>query len=204
MASTNLADPISQAVLNNSFIGSPFSLNTFLSVIVLIAIYLMWRYIDELPKRIHKEAIAQLENKLAIELTEIKSRLDKETELLKILRAQVEPKKVETYMAIADLYGAMFAPQFIDQNLSPSEQKKDFEWKRFSFKLQSKLFFFASDTTIERFIAFKNNSTSPQATDLFSSFMVSMRQDLHEDTHLTTKDFMSVIWTLKKDIEDKK
>ncbi len=145
-------------------------------------------FLKKLPEHIYKR---------------FENQFNRETELLKLLRSQVEPKKVETYLMIANLYGHVFAPQFIDQDLSPSEQEKDLAKKIASFQLLSKLFFFASDETIEKFITFKDNSTSPQATDLFANFMISMRQDLHKDSRLTTKDFLSVILTLKKNIETK-
>jgi hypothetical protein len=190
MIPINSAEPMVHIVFNNSLISFPLlSSFTALLLAVVVIFIVIYGLIKKLPDHIYKR---------------FQNQFNRETELLKLIQSQVEPKKVETYLAVADLYGAMIAPQFIDQNLSASEQEKDLAWKIFSYKLQSKLFFFASDTTIERFITFKNNSTSPQATDLFSSFMVSMRQDLYKDTHLTTKDFLSVILTLKKDIGDNK
>lgn len=163
----------------------------------------MWKYLVQLPKRIHDEAIVKLESKLAIELTEIKNKLDKETELIKIIRSQVEPQKVNTYLAITDLYSDLISPQVVNQTLSPQEMQKEIENKKAFFQLLSRLFFFASDNTIEKWLIFKRASTASQAVvpsdslRLFADFIASMRQDLHENTKLNSQDFIDVLITWK-------
>jgi len=128
MASTNLSEPISQTLFNNSFTDSPFNFNSFLSALVLFAIYLMWRYIDHLPKRIHEEAIKEFEHKLDIQLTEVRNKLDTELEMIKLIRSQVEPQKITTYMAVVDDFAESAAVALADQqNLSPEIRKKQIE-----------------------------------------------------------------------------
>jgi hypothetical protein len=188
----NSTEPMLQIVFNNSLISYPlFSVSTFLLIVLLFIFSLAAIFLKKLPEHIYKR---------------LEKKLDKETELLKLIRSQVEPRKVDTYLALSDIYGDMIAPQFINQNLNPSERQKELASKRSAFQNLSRLFFFASDKTIEKFLNFKKHNTSPQAMDLFADFMVSMRQDLHEDTRLTAKDFMDVIitWTQKLPESDKK
>ena len=143
------ADASIPQILSNKFFMT-FPPDSLLSWLILGVFLLVLFYLYLLPKRIHDEAIVKLESKLAIELTEIKNKLDKETELIKIIRSQVEPQKVNTYLAITDLYSDLISPQVVNQTLSSQEMQKEIENKKAFFQLFSRLFFFASDNTIEK------------------------------------------------------
>lgn len=190
-----------------------FPPDSYLSWLVFIVLVLILLYLYLLPKRIHDEAIVKLENKLAIELTEIRNKLDKETDLIKIIRSQVEPQKVNTYLAITDLYSEMISSQIVNQDLNPLQMQNELKNKKELCQLLSRLYFFASDNTIPKWLTLKNDRAVPsqdvipsQSFKLFADFVASMRQDLHENTKLKGQDFIDVLitWKPKEESENKK
>ena len=179
-----------QIVLNKFFMLFPP--DSYLSWLIFITFVLILLYLYLLPKRIHDEAIVKLENKLAIELTEIKSNLDKETELLKIIRSQVEPQKVDIYTKVADHFSTKFSELFIKDGKPVSSNIK---FDKSYVDAMSRLFFFASDKTIRRYIELKENTRTDLliVNDLLANLIVSMRQDLQSETGMTADDFLTLI-----------
>lgn len=160
-----------------------FPPDSILSWLLLGVFSLILLYLYLLPKRIHDKAIVKLENKL-----------DKELDLLSIIRSQVEPRKIDTYLVLSDIYSEIASKQAAAlQGLPPTDELKEAEKQRSALQTLSRLFLFASDKTIQKFLDFKRKNNPLQSFDLYADFIVSMRKDLHEDTNLQPQDFIDVV-----------
>lgn len=171
----------------------------FLSWLLFIAIVLVLIYLYLIPKRIHDEAIVKLEKKLDVDLKLLENNLNAKLDHLNIIRTQVEPKKIEAYTKFSDTFGDMFAdPESLMKGIKSGKTKQP-EMKKLWYDLGAKLFFFASDNTIKKYIelrshtADQSNFTQGQLTDpmvpirLYSEIIFSMRKDLgYEDTTANT------------------
>ena len=176
----NPVEPMFQIVFNSSFISY-----LILSVGILLLLTILSTpiiFVKKLPEHIYKR---------------LEKKLEKETELLKIMLSQVEPKKIETYLSIIDSYSDIVSPQCVNKNLNSSEKETEIQAYGKNFKLLSRLYFFASDKTIEAFLSFKKNALPSQSLELYANFVSSMRCDLHQDTKMKSKDFIDVLLTWK-------
>jgi len=180
----NLADPMVQIVFNNSSISFPLlSGFTILLIILVIIFFLTIIFIKKLPEHIYKR---------------LEKKLDKETELLKIIQSQVEPQKVDIYLTMIETCGDLFAVDITDQlNLPPDEKDSHIKDNKATFILLSSFFLFASDGTIAKYIFMRKNDpvtlhSSPSFIQ-YADFMVSMRQDLHRNTKIDASHFCSIL-----------
>lgn len=189
MNTSNADASMFQMLLNKFFMIFPP--DSYLSWLVFIVLVLILLYVYLLPKRIHDEAIKELENKLATQL-----------ELLKLIRSQVEPQKVNAYLAIAEIHGELTVTKIADvQKLSTPERQKQIERNKALFLLYSRFFLFASDMTLNKYISFRNNAPSSESVELLSSpsfmlfadLMVSMRKDLYNNTEIESADFCTIL-----------
>ena len=157
MTSNTSVDPIVQYFSNNSFIDYLPSVNSILLIVMLIAFYLLWKYIEQLPARIHKESIVKLEGSIAADLVKIKNKLDADLEILKIIQAQVEPQKVDIYKKLCDHFSLELSQNLMKDG-KPVVPNLNFD-KIYADEITS-LFFFASDKTIKKYAEMKQNVES--------------------------------------------
>jgi hypothetical protein len=119
---------------------------------------------------------------------------NRETELLKIIRSQVEPQKVDIYIKVFDHFSTMFSELFTKDGVPISPNIK---FDKSYVDAITRLFFFASDKTIKQYIELKENAEARTSLTTFNNLLadliVSMRQDLQTDTKMTAKDFLTLI-----------
>ena len=174
------AEPMVHIVLNNSLISFPL-LSGFavLLLIVIIVFSVLIGLIKKLPDHIYKR---------------FENQFNRETELLKLIRSQVEPQKVDTYIKLSQHYSDQFSKSFIKEGKPRDEQ---IALNIFSLDVSSRLFFFASDETIEKYINFKESKEARSSFDspfigLYSELISSMRHDLQNNTKMTSKEFLAI------------
>lgn len=175
-----------------------FPPDSLLSWILFIIFTLVLIYLYLLPKRIHDEAIVKLEKKLDVDLKLLENNLNEKLDHLNIIRAQVEPKKIETYIKLVDFFG-----DIITKKKKPSPQQS----QSFFYDFGTKLFFFASDATIRKYLDLrklvfsKENQILPgqlknpeEATQLYAELILSMRKDLgYSETNCTPNDLIKIV-----------
>lgn len=199
------ADPTVQHFSNNSFMDYLLSFDSILPIVVLIAFCLLWKYIHQLPARIHKKSIVRLEGDIAANLVEIKNKLDADLEMLKIIRAQVEPQKVDIYKKLCDHFSLVLSQNLMKDG-KPVMPNLKFD-KVYADEITS-LFFFASDKTIRKFAEMKQNVGAQKSPNLYFSLYAelvwSMRKDLQSDTKCMPSDFLNILGiNLLKEYNDK-
>lgn len=133
-------------------------------------------------------------------------KLDEKIDHINIVRAQVEPKKVEAYIKFSDAFGDMFAdPESFTRDIQTGKKKQS-EMKKVWYDLGAKLFFFASDNTIRKYLELRacvfnpSNFLQGQLKDpmipikLYAEIIESMRKDLgYNDTKCSADDFLKTI-----------
>lgn len=194
MNAINTSDGICQIFSNISFISL---LPSILESVILLGVFLMWIYLKKLPERIHQEYIVQLQHDLSKDIELFKKDISKDLEILKITRTQVEPKKLEAYILFADTFGNLF---------SDSEAFKKLNQKKMFYDIGAKLYFFATDQTIKKYIELREHVFNPANSlngalkdpmipiKLYSEIIFSMRQDLgYTGTKCTADDFLKTI-----------
>ncbi len=173
----NSSEPMFQIVFNNSLISYPlFSVFTLLLLLFIGIALIVAIFLKQLPSHIYKR---------------LEKKIDKELDLLNIIRSQVEPKKVDIYIKLSEHFSAMFAERFL------KDGKPIIPFDKSYFDEMVRLFFFASDTTIKQYTALKQNANASKQLDLYfklyASFILSMRQDLQADTKCTEDDFLNIL-----------
>ena len=205
MTSNTSVDPIVQYFSNNSFIDYLPSVNSILLIVMLIAFYLLWKYIEQLPARIHKESIVKLEGSIAADLVKIKNKLDADLEILKIIQAQVEPQKVDIYKKLCDHFSLELSQNLMKDG-KPVVPNLNFD-KIYADEITS-LFLFASDKTIKKYAEMKQNVESRKSLNLYfnlyADLVWSMRKDLQSGTKCMPSDFLNILGIkLSKEYNDK-
>lgn len=168
--------------------------------VVLIAAFIYF-YVKGLPEKLHKKNIILFQHDLSEKLETFKSDLTKEIELLKISESQLQIRKIEEFTEITDfLFNYMFDKEF----------QKDLDKKpsKFSIKMAnigSRLFYFASDETVKKYVEWKkfgwemiNNASvdKNKSIIIFADLVVLMRKDLgYKKTECTRDDFLSIFVT---------
>ena len=189
----NSSDFMSQILDSNSFIV--VLPNQWYIVLALSVIFLAYLFIKGFPTFWYNKMLKKLEKTL-----------DEKVERINIVRTQVEPKKIEAYTKFSDTFGDMFAdPESLMKGIKSGKITQP-EMKKLWYDLGAKLFFFASDNTIKKYIELRShtadqtNFTQGQLTDpmvpirLYSEIIFSMRKDLgYEDTTCTADDFLKTI-----------
>jgi hypothetical protein len=145
-------------------------------------------------------SLKQLELNLNRQLEAFKSSLTKEVELLKISQTQLHLHKTQEFVNLVEYFGQFFAePEKLQKTLKSPKDVVTYKMKMYN--LGVKTFFFASDSTIEKYLQWKGqSSTNPSDEDairslqLYGELMVSIRKDLgYEDTSCTSDDFLRII-----------
>lgn len=167
-----------------------FPHESILSWLFFVALALLVLYLYRLPQRIHDTAIKKLEKKI-----------DKENDLLALIRSQVEPQKIDSYSEIIETHSRLISIAFADpQELSIEKREAQINQNASHFILLSRFFLFASDNTIQKYIIIRKNfpppdETTPKANQsfiLYANLIVSMRQDLYKETKLDSTHLISI------------
>lgn len=164
------------------FYSSPVGSTLLLFFIGFIILFVY--YLKGLPKRFHDEALSVFRHNL---------------DLLKILRSEAEPKKVEAYIDFANMYRDLLADPTTFLQEIQADKNKQIELRRRNIELGTKLYFFASDDTILKYLSFREKSMSkdsfqqniPVELDFYAKTIASMRKDIWgKETTLTEAAFL--------------
>ena len=191
--------------------------DTVLNVATLVAVaiigfllirYLPW-YLSEKGKNLAtKEDIgaitAEIEKtrlEYASELESFKASLARNLELLKISQAELQIHKTKEFIRFIDYFNDFFADKKKQQRLAANQNAKQ-EFNKHMLDLGVKLFFFASDATVKKYVEWRqyNLQSGPDGPDpmrlltMYGELIVEIRKDLgHEDTKCDHNDFLNIM-----------
>ena len=145
-------------------------------------------------------SLKQIELKLNQQLEAFKSTLTKEVELLKISQTQLYLHKTQEFINLVEYFGQFLADtEKLQKTLK--NPKEVVTYKTNMYNLGVKVFFFASDSTIRKYIQWRGQSKPNPTNDdairvlqLYGELVVSIRKDLgYEETTCTSDDFLKII-----------
>lgn len=153
-----------------------------------IAAILVAYIVKKLPSIVGEASKQFLDLHLKKELSEFNSKLTTNIELLKIIKSNIEPQKIKSFIEFTNYYSDVIAGK---------TKITDIENKRFNIGAAVNLFFFASDATIKKYQSMKTAQNNDAMAVIYSELILEMRKDLgYKETICTANDFMSLI--LKK------
>lgn len=167
--------------------------------VVILVVAFIYFYVRGLPDRIHQRNIKLFEHDLSKKLEIFRSDLSKEIELLKISESQLQIRKIEEFTNITDvLFKYMFDKEYQEElNKNPDKLKV------IMANIGSRLFYFASDETVKKYIEWKKFGWANTESDdkkeaakiivIFADLVVLMRKDLgYKKTECNRDDFLSI------------
>jgi hypothetical protein len=194
-------------------------LNIILNIAILSSIgivILLWRkylpsYLSEKAKNLAtKEDIAAITKEVesvrlqySKELEKFRVQLQRELELMKISQAELQLHKTEQFVKFIDYFNTFFADKKQQQAIQKNQNEKD-KFNKNMLDLGVKLFFFASDSTVKkyiewRFCAIKPQNESPDPMNLmriYGDLILEIRKDLgYRDTKCDHNDFLNIMLT---------
>ena len=186
---SNSSDLINHTLDSNRLI-LVFPNSWYIVIPLAVCLFLLYLFIKKFPTFWYDRILRRFEKTL-----------DEKIHHLNIVRTQVEPKKIEAYIKFSDTFGDMFAdPESLMKDIKSGKVKPDM--KRLWYDLGAKLFFFASDNTIKKYIELRSYIAGSQGQlndpmipiRLYSEIIFSMRKDLgYADTTCTADDFLKTI-----------
>jgi len=180
-----------------------------LDVIIVFSIFFVVQYLRKLPDQVHKKNLKVFELDLSKQLELFRTDLRKEIELLKISEAQLYMRKAEEFTNLIEL----IAKEMLDKtNIEKmkTDAKLRQEFNRRLMDLGTKLFFFASDETVKKYVEWRKIGQlidSPgfdprKIVFIMAELMVQIRKDLgYKNTTCDTDDFLNIIlsnWEAEK------
>ncbi len=167
---------------------------------ILFGGWLLYLYLKRLPETIHEKSIKSFEFQLNSKLEEIKASLTKEIELLKISQAELQVHKTQEFVKFVELFneGMSDPKNFSELMKNPVEVKK---FNKTLMDLGVKLFFFASDPTVKKFVELRKYLLQPkhlvalnEFLILYAELIVLIRKDLgYKNSECNIDDFLNII-----------
>lgn len=182
-----------------------------IGIVVLLAKKYVPTYVSEKAKNLAtKEDIAsitaEVENirlQYAKDIETFKADLLRELELLKISQAELQLHKTEQFVKFIEYFNNFFSDKKLQQSLQTSDQKKA-DFNKHMLDLGVKLFFFASDKTVKKYIewrlyALKAGMQNIEPFDhmrIYGELILEIRRDLgYQDTNCDHNDFLNIMLT---------
>lgn len=174
-----------------------------LYVIILIVAGLGYRYLAGLPQRFHDEGLERFRHELDEKLEEVRASLMKEIELTKITHGELQVRKTEEFIRLSEFYREILAdPQMVDEAERDPKARKKLQKRVLDSAVR--LFFFASDETIEAYRRWWTTALQAEQGDeaavrllkRFAELNLCMRRDLgYDETEATSDDFLAMLLT---------
>ena len=186
-------------------------LSLIFNFVLLIFLYLLFLYIKKIPDKIHQKSIKKFEFDLNKKLEEFKSELSKQIEIFKITQSQIQFHKTQEFIKLIEYFNKIITDKKFTHRLTTNPKEQE-NFNKKMLDLGVKLFFFASDETVKKYIEwrlFGINSQDEQHIEnktklvlLYAELIVLIRKDLgYENTKCNSDDFLNIIL---KDWEDYK
>lgn len=174
-----------------------------LQLLIIFGGWFIYRYLKLLPEQVHQKNLKSFELDLNKQLESFKNDLTKELELIKINESQLHIHKTEEFNRLVEfIILNMLDKDYVAKLGKNQATQKDFNKKM--LELGTKLFFFASDETVKKFVEWRiygQNADDPNFNPMgliekLAELMVLIRKDLgYRDTICDTDDFLHIILT---------
>ena len=139
----------------------------------------------------------------AKELEKFRGQLQRELELMKISQADLQLHKTEQFVKFIEYFNNFFADKKKQQAIQKSQNEKA-KFNKNMLDLGVKLFFFASDSTVKKYIEWRfcaikpqNGSAEPmKLMRIYGDLILEIRKDLgYRDTKCDHNDFLNIMLT---------
>lgn len=170
-------------------------------VVLLLALYLGWRWLKALPESLHRRQEQVFQQRLKRELEEFRNTLARELELFKISHAQLQVHKTEEFTSFTKLQQRLLTDVAFQTELKSGNRKAVDELQKAALELATGLFLFASDETVRQYRDWKIGSASGKLSGKemlleIGNLMVALRKDLgYQQTELKAADYLRLFIT---------
>jgi hypothetical protein len=200
------------------------AISNVLLIISLIIICTLWRkyissYLGEKGKNLATkedikaitEEVEAVKAQYTRSVEEFRNALARELELSKISRAELQIHKTEQFVKLIEYFNMLLSDKKVQEQIRTDEKKKR-ELGSNLTDLGVKLFFFASDNTVKKFVNWRvyllkhreGNEDALLFIRMYAEFVVELRRDLgYTDTICDSDDLLNIIlvdwWKHKAD-----
>lgn len=179
---------------------------------IILAFLLAIRYVKKLPEQLHErqlkqfqlemdKQLKQVELEMNKQLEEFKADLTREIELLKINESNLYLYKANQFEKLLDSVLVKMLDEDYVKKLDKDKRTMQ-EFRNNVRSLGTKLFFYASDETVKKFVDFRLTSLQAaepgfDSTSLivkFGELIFNIRKDLgYKDTKCTIDDYLNIL-----------
>ncbi|MEA3319428.1 MAG: hypothetical protein U9Q88_05305 [Bacillota bacterium] len=163
--------------------------------------WFLYTYIKKLPDQVHAKNLKAFELDLNKQLEEFRNQLTTDLELMKINESQLHIHKTEEFTKLVEIMiTKLLDKQYVEKlGRDPKTQK---EYNKTMLDLGTKLFFYASDETVKKFVEWRKygltadsaNFDPKQIIILLAELIVLIRKDVgYSDTQCTKNDFLHIM-----------
>jgi len=184
--------------------GNKMEILIIIGQILLITIFtLLYIYIKKIPEQIHAMQLSNYEHELNKQMEIFRTELIKEMELMRISHTELQSHKSEEFINLVEfLYKSMLDKEYLRKLETNLKVQKEFNNKMST--LGTKLFFFASDDTVKKYVEWRKHGLrvdeeaggvdKNRIVILLAELMVLIRRDLgYKDTNCTKDDFLNIM-----------
>lgn len=175
-----------------------------LQVVFIVIFFILINYIRKIPERIHGIQQSKYEHDLDKQLESFKTELMKEIEILRIAQTQLHTHKSEEFVNLIEiLYKSILDKDYLKKMENNKKLQTEFNSKMST--LGTKLFFFASDDTVKKYVEWRKHGQlitddDPKSKNilviLMAELMVLIRKDLgYQNTICNKDDFLYIMLT---------
>lgn len=182
-----------------------------IGVVVLLGRKFLPTYVSEKAKNLAtKEDISSITKEVenvriqyAKELEKFRADFQRELELMKINQTELQLHKTEQFVKFIDYFNLFFSDKKKQQAIQNNQKEKD-KFNKYMLDLGVKLFFFASDSTVKKYIEWrfctikpKNGTVDPiELMRIYGDLILEIRKDLgYQDTKCDRSDFLNIMLT---------
>lgn len=181
-------------------------MNSFIIIlqcVIVVLGYLAFLYLKRLPETLHQKSIKKFEFRLNSSLEEFKAALTKEIELVKISQTELQAHKTQEFIRLIEYFNGFLTNKEKRLKLVNNPKEKE-EFNKNMLDLGVKLFFFASDSTVKKYVEWRQYGIRAQQKNFdptetlvrYAELMVMIRQDLgYKNTRCDADDFLNIMLT---------
>ncbi|MFE4812810.1 hypothetical protein ACFQ9Y_16975 [Peribacillus simplex] len=165
--------------------------------------WFIYTYVKKLPDQVHAKNLKAFELDLNKQLEEFRNQLTTDLELMKINESQLHIHKTQEFSKLVEVFLLNLTDKDYVRKVG-TDRKLQKEYNRKMLDLGTKLFFFASDETVKKFVDFRKYSLSVgtpgyesmQVIIILAELIVLIRRDLgYSNTECTKDDFLHIMLT---------
>ena len=174
---------------------------TILQLALLFGGWFLYTYVKKLPEQVHAKNLKGFEYDLNRQLEEFRNKLTTDLELMKINESQLHIHKTQEFAKLVEYLLLNLTDKDFVKKLG-TDQRTQKEHNKKMLDLGTKLFFFASDETVKKFVEWRRygftmdtpHSDAKQMIILLAELIVLIRIDLgYSETQCTKDDFLHIM-----------